>query len=96
MNTYAQDSIEFLIEYFGVPTTYEVKFDFTGLTGGSNNLFDTNFTVIRKYSNLILYDPIPFDFLRTAQNNPQLYLTVNQIPVVCNNCDYIFNQSLTV
>ena len=49
-----------MVEYFGVPTTFEIKFDVTGLTGGATNLFNTNYTVIRKYSNRSLYDPIPY------------------------------------
>ncbi len=60
MNTYTKDSIEFVIEYFGVSTVYEIKFDVTSLTGGSNNLFNTNYTALRPFSNNLLYDPIPY------------------------------------
>jgi hypothetical protein len=72
----------------------EIKFDTTGLAGGSNNKFNTNYTVVRKYSTDLLYDPIPYEFLRTAEATPQLSLTVNKMPVLCSNCAYSFNQNL--
>ena len=66
MGVSSKDSIEFVIAYFGVPVVSEIKFDTSGLTGGASNKFNTNYTVVRQYSNNLLYDPIPFEFLRTA------------------------------
>lgn len=60
------DSIEFVVEYFGIPNPGQIKMDMTYLTGGSNNNFNTNYTIFRNYSTLPLYDPIPYDFLRIA------------------------------
>ena len=66
MGVSSRDSIEFVIAYFGVPSVNEIMFDTSGLTGGASNKFNTNYTVVRKYSNNLLYDPIPYEFLRTA------------------------------
>jgi hypothetical protein len=55
-----------VIAYFGVPSADEITFDTSGLTGGASNKFNTNYTVVRKYSDNLLYDPIPYEFLRTA------------------------------
>jgi hypothetical protein len=60
MATSALDSIEFVIIYYGVNKIQEIKFDTANLTGGSNNLFNTNYTVLKSYSTNYYYDPIPF------------------------------------
>jgi hypothetical protein len=60
MATSALDSIEFVIIYYGVNNIQEIKFDTTNLTGGPNNLFNTNYTVLKAYSTNYYYDPIPF------------------------------------
>lgn len=60
MGTQRKDSIEFVVLYFGVDNVKEIKFDTTGLAGGSNNKFNTNYTVVRMYSTDLLYDPIPY------------------------------------
>lgn len=77
MGTNAVDSIQFAIIYYGVTQVKEIKFDTTTLTGGSNNLFNSNYTVLKAYSTNFYYDPIPFEFMRIAEDKPQLYLTVN-------------------
>lgn len=94
MNTNPFDSIEFVIIYYGVTKVQEIKFETTALTGGPNNLFNTNYTVLKAYSTNYYYDPIPFEFMRIAEDKPQLYLTVNKIPVICKNCDFEFKSTL--
>lgn len=90
------DKLEFVVYYFGVTAPLEIKFDCTSLTGGVNNLFDTNYTIVRKYSTRPFFDPIPYDFLRTAETQPGLYLTLNQVPLLCQDCRYSFNSTLAL
>ncbi len=60
MGTKALDSIEFVIFYYGVTKIQEIKFDTTTLTCGSDNLFISQYTVLKAYSTNYYYDPIPF------------------------------------
>jgi hypothetical protein len=63
-----------------------VSSETTPLTG--DNLVYTSTTVI-PYSSNVVYDPIPFEMLRTYETEPQLIVTVNGNPAVCHNmtCD---------
>ena len=38
----------------------------------------------------IFYEPIPFEFLYTIENNPQLIVSIDGVEAVCDslNCDY--------
>lgn len=68
----------------------------TGLLGGNTNVFNPTFTVNRQFSlTRPLYSPLPFEFMRTAESVPQLYLKVNSIPAVCSNCGYSFDATKT-
>lgn len=60
MGTNAVDSIEFVINYYGATQVQQIKFETANLTGGPNNLFNTNYTVLKPYSTNYYYDPIPF------------------------------------
>lgn len=44
------------------------------------------------YSNNLFYDPVPFEWLRTAETQPQLEVTVGGEPAVCHNltCGYAY------
>lgn len=63
----------------------------TPLTG-TNITFYSNTTV--PYSNNLFYEPIPFEFLRTYEEVPQLIVTVNDIPTVCHTlaCNFTYTE----
>ena len=44
------------------------------------------------YGENLFYQPIPFEFLRTFEEKPQLIVTVGDDPVVCHNltCDFTY------
>ena len=44
------------------------------------------------YSTNLFYEPVPFEWLRTFETNPQLIVTVNSTPAVCHNltCDFVY------
>tara|TARA_B110000285_G_C15071768_1_gene588371 strand:+ start:592 stop:1134 length:543 start_codon:yes stop_codon:yes gene_type:complete len=46
------------------------------------------------YSNNLFYEPIPFEFLRTYEEVPQLLVTVNDVPTVCHNlsCNFTYTE----
>lgn len=79
------DSIKFVIEYVGIlADPLPITINTTGLGGGNVNLFDATYTVKRTFSiSRPLYSPLPYEFMRTAESVPQLYLKVNDIPAVC-------------
>jgi hypothetical protein len=55
---------------------------------GTNITYISNTTI--PYSDNLFYEPIPFEFLRTFEEKPQLIVTVNDVPAVCHNltCDF--------
>jgi len=63
------------------------------LLGGSNNTFTKTVTTLRWFSNRPFYSPIPMDFMKTAESTPQLYLTTNNIPIICQDCSYAFDST---
>lgn len=68
----------------------------TGLLGGNTNVFTPTYTVKRQFSlTRPLYSPLPYEFMRTAESVPQLYLKVNSIPAVCSDCGYSFDATKT-
>ena len=60
--------------------------------GGTNLTFISNTTV--PYSDNLFYEPVPFEFLRTFEEKPQLIVTVNDVPAVCHNltCDFNYTE----
>jgi len=52
--------------------------------------------VIQSYSQNLFYDPIPFEFLRTEEQNSQVEVIVDGQPAVCHNltCDFAFIEPL--
>lgn len=91
------ENIKFVIEYVGLlANAFPITVATTGLTGGSANVFTNTVTVKRAFSqSRPLYSPLPFDFMRTAESNPQLYLKINDIPAVCDGCHYNFDATKT-
>lgn len=96
-NTDFDENIKFIIEYVGmIADPLPLTINVTGLLGGNTNVFNPTFTVKRQFSfTRPLYSPLPFEFMRTAESMPQLYLKVNSIPAVCSNCGYSFDSTKT-
>jgi hypothetical protein len=88
MNTFLIDQIKFVVLYYGINTIKSVSFNTAALRGGSNNVFRSTCNPIRYYSNRPLFDVIPYDFMRIAQSKPSLYVSLNKIPVLCEDCFY--------
>jgi len=55
-----------------------------------NITFFSNTTV--PYGGSLFFEPIPFEMLRTHETQPQLIVTVNDLPAVCHNltCDFTY------
>lgn len=54
---------------------------------------DISRTTIKAYNgNAIVYLPIPYDLIHTQHTNPQVLMTVDELPVACRevDCDYIY------
>jgi len=51
---------------------------------------------IAEYSTNLLYEPIPFEMLRTYETKPQLVVSVDGLPAVCQNVDCDFTYAATV
>ncbi len=91
------ENIKFVIEYVGLLVSpMAITVTTTGLSGGNTNVFTNTVTIRRAFSlTRPLYSPLPFDFMRTAESSPQLYLKVNGIPAVCDSCHYTFDAAKT-
>jgi hypothetical protein len=59
------------------------------LTG--DNITFTNSTV-QPYGTNLFYKTIPFEYLKTFEDRPQLIVSVNDLPAVCHNlnCNYTY------
>lgn len=59
---------------------------------GTNITFYSNTTI--PYSTNLFYEPMPFEFIRTYEEEPQLIVTVNDIPAVCHNlsCNFTYTE----
>jgi hypothetical protein len=97
LNADFDENIKFVVEYVGLlADAFPITVTTTGLTGGATNIFTNTVTVKRAFSlTRPLYSPLPFDFMRTAESVPQLYLKVNEIPAVCDSCHYTFDATKT-
>ena len=90
---YAENGRSWLIRFIGLnadPGQFEiVQSETTPLTGG-NLTFFANTTV--PYGTNLFYEPIPFEMLRTFETEPQLIVSVGNLPAVCHNltCDFSY------
>lgn len=91
------ENIKFVIEYVGLlAAPYAISVNTSTLAGGNSNAFTATVTIKRDFSlTRPLYSPLPFDFMRTSESSPQLYLKVNGIPAVCSACSYAFDATKT-
>jgi hypothetical protein len=61
----------------------------TPLAGDNITMYSNTTT---PYSNNLFYEPIPFEWLKTHETQPQLIVSVNGEPAVCHNltCGYAY------
>jgi hypothetical protein len=78
----------------GNPGQFEIVSDDADMSplGGTNLTYISNTTI--PYSDNLFYEPVPFEFLRTFEEKPQLIVTVNDVPAVCHNltCDFNYTE----
>ena len=57
---------------------------------GNNLKFESK--TIYPYSTNLFYNPVPFEFLKTFEEKPQLIVNVGSQPAVCHNmtCDFTY------
>jgi hypothetical protein len=60
------------------------------LSGGITSPQVTH-TVLRNYTGSVVFEPVDYRFINTADEQPNVLVTVNEIPAVCvTNCSYNF------
>jgi len=49
-------------------------------------------TTIHDFGSNLMYEPIPFEFLKTYETKPQVSMTVGTLPAACPgfNCDFTY------
>jgi len=69
------------------PGQFEFVSGNTTVATGDNITYYSNVTV--PYSTNLFYEGIPFEMLRTYERNPQVLVSVDNLPAVCHNltCD---------
>ena len=88
-----------IITYYGVNTFLpDLTLDFVNLHGGVAGTKPQMYTnTLRWYSSHLLFDPIDFTLLNTYSNQPNVLVTVNDIPAVCTgDCKYTFLDNVPV
>lgn len=94
---YYQDGRDLFFRFIGL------NYDVPQMTIQSSNLVplvgntvQTNSTTPRPYDpTLILYEPLPFEFVRTNETQAQVLVSVDGLPAVCacNYCGYNYTQA---
>jgi hypothetical protein len=90
---YRQNGVQWRLYFQGYnadPGQFTIESSETDPLTGDNITF-TN-TTVTPYGSNLFYRPIPFEFLKTFETNPQLIVTVNDLPAVCHNlnCNYTY------
>jgi hypothetical protein len=51
---------------------------------------------VREYGKNLLFEPIPFEMLKTYETKPQVIVNVNGLPAVCHNvtCDFTYGPNV--
>jgi hypothetical protein len=93
--SYAENGVSWILRFIGLnedPGQFEiVSSEYTPLTAGVGNItFYSNTTV--PYGINLFFEAIPFEMLRTYETEPQLIVSVGNLPAVCHNltCDFTF------
>jgi len=94
---YVENGRSFYVEFEGLsynPPLIEVIDSTDKPLQGDNVSF--NVTEDRSYGTNLWFEPIPFEFLKTVETKPQLYVEVDGLPAVCHNltCDFSYIQNV--
>lgn len=95
--SYMENGISLLLDFVGleedIPQCTIESDTTTPLTGEDPVTFTG--TTDRDYGTNLFYQPIPMDFLYTAETQPQLMVSVNSLPVICASldCNYAYVES---
>lgn len=91
---YYEDSRDFFVRFVGVNADVEQMELLPGLTNPvtGDQLNITSSTSTPYNPSRIFYEPVPFEFLHTAETTPQVMVTVDGLPAVCAslNCGYTY------
>jgi hypothetical protein len=92
---YSQNGVGFYVRYSGKnndPGQMVIESSNTTALTGDNLTFNSNTTI--PYGNNVFYEPIPFEWLRTYENKPQIIVNVNGEPAVCHNMTCGYNYTI--
>lgn len=93
--TYYQDGIKIKFRFSGLnadPGQFKIiDSDVSPLKG--DDIVITDETIV-PYGTNLFYDPVPFEFLRTYEEKPQVIVSVGEQPAVCHNmtCDFTYTK----
>lgn len=96
---YYEDGRDILIRFVGnnydVPQMEIISSDSFPITGNEPSFNST--TWIPYDSTRLFYEPVPFEFLHTAEKAPQVLVTVDGLEAVCAslNCSYTYVDPVT-
>lgn len=90
--------IRFMYVNYDVPQMTLISSPSNPIVG--NQVWFNSTTWIPYSSQNLFYEPVPFDFLYTAETQPQVIVSVNGIEAICSklNCNYNYvaaNASIT-
>ncbi len=80
------DGRDLIIRFIGFnndPVQFEIQTFVTNPLKATN--ITLNSTTQVPYSTNVMYEPIPFEFLYTAETKPSVLVSVNGLPAVCNS-----------
>jgi hypothetical protein len=94
--TYKQNGIAFYARFIGsngeheqmrITTTTDLDWALTG-----TNMVHNNTKYVEASNDIIFYETIPFEMLRTYETEPQVTVWIGDYPAVCKNleCDYLY------
>lgn len=97
---YAENGRSWILRFIGLnedPGQFEIVQSETDplVAGEDGNItFFANTTV--PYGQNLFFEPIPFEMLRTYETEPQLIVTVGDLPAVCHNltCDFTYVEAV--
>jgi hypothetical protein len=90
---YKENGVSVFIRFVGLnadPGQYEIVSSETDPLVADDIVL--NAETVHPYSSNLFYEPIPFEFLKTYEEAPQLLVEVDGLPAVCHNldCDFTY------
>lgn len=90
---FREDGVDFIFKFERVPQNlpqFKIHTSYTEPLVGVDLVFENLET--QTFGPNIFYEVIPFEMLYTNEENPQVIVTVNNMPAACVNlsCDYVY------